>query len=257
MIGRRVRILKFSLVILFTISLAHSNSFPDVKAAITGVVVNGTLNFIPQKGQQVELLVFRGEQTEGEVLNSFITGRDGRFSFSNLDPEFKYQLSVEHKGVKYEDYYFDPDSSNFERDFKIIVYDTTKSDDSIRVELHHIFLEAEEGVLSVREILRINNPVNKVYVGSEKVSENVYKTIKFHIPRGVMAVNPGFGLMQCCVYFDGEQFFDTMELKPGVRDVSFSYIVPYSERELDFIKTISYPSEAIEVLISNPEVKVN
>mgnify|MGYP005845742599 CR=1 FL=1 len=220
---------------------------------VEGTIENGTRER-PMEGHPVALKQYNGQQEAVIALDT--TDSRGRFQFSGLDSLGQYRLSVYYQTVKYEDIAWSK-SILGDHPLKVTVWDTTQSDSNIRVAMQHAVLTEGEGTLFVRQIMRVENTGNKTFKGTVPIAENTYKTLEFSLPRGATNIRPGKGFMQCCVGTNGSEFYDTMELHPGTKDLVIHYEIPVEDEQFVFQDKAPYPVDSYVALIKRQKAKVN
>lgn len=220
---------------------------------VEGTVENGTREQ-PMEDHPVALKQYNGQQEA--VIAVDTTDHQGRFQFTGLDSLGQYRLSVFYQTVKYEDIAWSKPIPD-DHPLKVTVWDTTQSDSDIRVAMQHSVLTEGEGRLFVRQIMRVENTGNKTFKGTVPVSENTYKTLAFDLPPGAINVRPGKGFMQCCVGTNGSEFYDTMELHPGTKDLVIHYEIPVKDEQFVFQDKTAYPVDSYVALIKRQKARVS
>jgi hypothetical protein len=107
------------------------------------------------------------------------------------------------------------------------------------------------------ELLVVRNAGDKAYVGSKEVAGGRRATLLFSLPAGAREVKYGSGLMDCCVVPGEQGFVDTMDVKPGEREVAFSYDLAPSGGSVKFIRPVDYRTEAVEIFVPEGSVQVS
>lgn len=219
---------------------------------VSGKVDNGTKQQ-PLAQYPVAVKEYQGNQEKVVAVDT--TSPQGEFEFSGLKPNKNYGLSVAYQMVKYEDLRW---NKPFPKDhpLHLTVYDTTRSDTSVRITMQHEVLTEGEGKLFVRQIMRVENTSDKAFIGTVPVSKNSYKSLAFQIPPGATNVQAGKGFMQCCIGFNGNEFYDTMELLPGSKDLVLYYEIPVNSKQFVFRDKADYPIDSYVALIKRQKATV-
>lgn len=105
------------------------------------------------------------------------------------------------------------------------------------------------------EFLIVRYAGDKAYIGAKEVSGGRRATLQFTLPVGAREVRYGSGLMDCCVVPAEAGFVDTMDVKPGERQVAFSYTLAPTGGRFQFVRPVDYQTEAVEVFIPEGAVK--
>ncbi|MBI2456851.1 MAG: hypothetical protein HYV46_12055 [candidate division NC10 bacterium] len=106
-------------------------------------------------------------------------------------------------------------------------------------------------------MLLFRNSGDKAYVGEKEVAGGRRATLQFSLPAGAREVKYGEGLMECCVVPGEQGFVDTMDVKPGERQATFSYAVAPTNGRLQFVRPVDYRTEAVEVFVPEGAAQVS
>jgi hypothetical protein len=116
-------------------------------------------------------------------------------------------------------------------------------------------MELKEGALFIQEIMVLENLGNRVYVGSREVEPGKREVLRISLPKKAMAFEPLKGLMGCCIVQTEDGFIDTMDIKPGKKDIRFSYKVDYGSSRYELSKRLYAKTESIDFLIPDKGIK--
>ncbi len=227
---------------------------PQAAGVIRGKVLNGTMDGAGVSDVEVTLHHHSGGQEQQR--GSTKTEKDGTFSFSGLSPEKErtYYLRALYKGVEY----YSPKVA-FEDKKELVldlsVYETTDKDADISVKMHHVFVGLEAGTLRVQEIMVLENHGNRVYVGSRELEPGKREVLRISLPKKAAAFEPLRGLMSCCIVQGEDGFIDTMDIKPGRKEIRFSYKVDYGSSRYTLSKMLYAKTESIDFLIPDKGIK--
>ncbi len=224
-------------------------------AIINGRLINRTPKGKGVEGAEVTLTLYRNDQEAGKTEAT--TNRTGRFQFQNLSskPGETYTVTVRYQGAEYDTERIVLENAGASRTLEIPVYDSTTDASQISVKVHHVVFAVADGSVRAEELLVVRNAGDKAYVGSKEVAGGRRATLQFTLPEGAREVKYGDGLMECCVVPGEQGFLDTMDVKPGERQVAFSYALDPSGGSVKFIRPVDYRTEAVEVFIPEGPVK--
>jgi len=242
-----MKIKVFVIMVFLTFLPAGINAY-----TVKGTVVNKTTNE-PMSNYPVRINQYDGSQANVVAVDT--TSSIGKFTFSGLEDGNDYGLSVFYQLIKYEDVRWSAPPPA-DHSFDIAVYDTTHSDVNVKIAMQHAVLTEGEGKLFVRQIMRVENQSDKAFIGTVPVSRNAYKSLSFQIPPGATNIRPGEGFMQCCVGLNGSEFYDTMELLPGSKDVVLYYDIPVESEKFIFQDRAAYPIDSYVALIKRQKTEV-
>lgn len=239
---------------LFSIPASLLADQEEVKGKISGSLVNGTTGErVPELG--LILKTYEGDkELEG---GKTVSDKEGKFYFTGLELGKKrtYFLYTLYKGVEY---YSPPilfEDEKREMPLEITVYDPTDSDKKVSVVMHHVLLEPREGALWVRELMIVENTDNKVYVGAKEIAPDKKETIRISLPPQAQELQTLKGLMSCCIVQLQDGFADTMDIKPGRKEVQFSYKVEYGASSLALPKKINLTTNSLDFFIPKGTIR--
>ncbi|OGB95159.1 MAG: hypothetical protein A3H39_08335 [candidate division NC10 bacterium RIFCSPLOWO2_02_FULL_66_22] len=226
-------------------------------AGISGRLVNKTPKGKGVEGAEVTLTAYRNEQEAGKTPTR--TDRAGRFQFQDLSakPGDTYTVTVRYQDAEYNSERIVLQDAGATRTLEIPVYDSTTDASQISVKIHHVVFSVADGSLRAEEVLLFRNSGDKAYVGAKEVAGGRRATLQFSLPAGAREVKYGEGLMECCVVPGEQGFVDTMDVKPGERQVTFSYAVAPTKGRLQFVRPVDYRTEAVEVFVPEGAAQVS
>ncbi|MFB0507716.1 MAG: carboxypeptidase-like regulatory domain-containing protein [Thermodesulfobacteriota bacterium] len=243
-----------ALWVLSLILPSMTTAQPQAAGMIRGKVLNGTTGGTEVADVEVTVHQYSGGQEQQR--GSTKTKEDGTFSFSglSLEKEKTYYLRALYQGVEY----YSPTVA-FEDKKELLldlsVYEPTDKDTQIFVKMHHVFMEFKEGVLFIQEIMVLENHGDRVYVGSREVEPGKKEVLRISLPKKATAFEPLKGLMGCCIVQTEDGFIDTMDIKPGRKEIRFSYKVDYGSSRYKLSKRLYAKTESIDFLIPDKGIK--
>lgn len=224
----------------------------EASAVIKGRIVNKT---ITDKGVNniVVKLLRSSNDVFSEVTNTK-TDKTGNFIFNNISfsKDDSYFIFTKYKGV---DYLSPPIKSNQSNVVvsDLSIYETTASDQNIHVKMHHIFLEAKDDSLGVRELVIIENRGNKTYIGYREVRPGKRETLRISLPKGatnIQSVGP------ILAFKSNDDFIDTTAIKPGIKRVLFAYTINSPVKNYQFSKRINLRTDNLDFIFPDSGITV-
>ncbi len=216
---------------------------------IEGAITNKTPAGGTVENQEIILHVSKG----GSEIETLVarTSSSGSFEFPDLfaDEDYSYYISLDYQGGEYLS-----DTVSFENEQRhiivdLIVYDSTSSDEKIKVEIDHlVILTAEEGFLLISEALVYNNTGDKTYIGEKDDQSGVIQSLRISLPAGFYDLKYVRGLMDCCASQTKDGIIDSMDLKPGPKTVTIRYKLDYSSKSYLFTKLFDYTTANFYIL---------
>lgn len=217
---------------------------------VEGAVLEGRLWNKTPKGRvvgdvEVTITPRKGGQAEKRTAK---TDPEGRFRFADLASAGPYQVNLKYQGAEY-DAEVSLNQGQEKLQIDIPVYDSTDDPSLIRVRTHHLIVNPGEGSLRVEEFLQVENVGERAFIGSRPVDSERRATIEFALPKGAAGHQYLSGLMECCVVPAPSGFVDTMDVKPGIREIGFSYVLPASSDRFPLLRRLDYSTEALSVFV--------
>jgi len=227
------------------------------EGVIEGTMINKTTGkLVPNQ----EIVIYKYLNQEQVGKESSETGEDGKFRFENLStgPDYNYSLYSKYHEAEYWSKIIVFKDATTVKNIKFPVYEATSSDKNIYVKMHHIIFDIQGKLLLVKEILVFYNSGERTYIGKKEEGRTKKITLNFSLPKGF--ANPkypqGEGLMVCCVIPTEQGLLDTMSVKPGPRQVVFTYQLGYNSSKYIFRKLLDYNTEHLDILFPMGKVKV-
>ena len=186
------------------------------------------------------------------------TDAEGRFVFDGLPtgPGYGYQAKLDFHGVEYNSEWLIFDEGGIVKPVEITVYDSTTSDEAIKVAISHMIVYIEPGVLLVKEFYLFVNEADRTYIGLREVDADTKETLRFSLPDEATELQPTSGLMECCIYASDDGFIDTMPILPGPKEVAYSYKVNYDSGAHTFSRRVNYPTDSFNFLVQGEGIEV-
>ncbi|MEW6616465.1 MAG: hypothetical protein AB1401_13500 [Thermodesulfobacteriota bacterium] len=233
------------------ISIAGDSSSGIIK----GRVINNTLGGKGMKG--LEIILYRFADGKESEVGRTRANPAGSFSFHGIsvDKKIVYFLTTNYKQVEYFSRPVGFENKNT-LILNLIVYETTDKDTGIYVKMHHIFSEIKGESLWIKELMVVENQSDIVYVGQKELKPGKKETLRIYLPKEATNIKYIDGLMTWFVVKTEEGFSDTMDIKPGMKKILFSYTVDYRGSGYQFKKGISLKTDNIDFFFPDKGIKV-
>lgn len=213
---------------------------------IGGAVENLTGGRAPVAGQEVKLTAYVNN-AEADWKTATTDAR-GRFTFTvPTAADRSYVVNVKYKGGDYDSDPIAFKSGETRRQLTMRVYEPTTDAGILRVNVHHIIVDVGEGMVQVAELMVFSNPTDRTYIGAVARPDGKRETLRFSIPSQASQVQYLEGLMECCVFPTETGLIDTMDVKPGTRQVAYNYLIPASRAQAVVARMLDYPTDRVEV----------
>jgi mono/diheme cytochrome c family protein len=227
------------------------------EGAIAGQVTNATTG---QALGDVDVRLRRwGTETELPPLVAQ-TDAGGNFRFEGLDTGNHAFYLAE---VTYDDVPFPSDFVSFEPgvaelSMPVNVYETTSSDEDIKVERFHFIVIGEQpGFFSVLELYQFSNLGDLAYAGSVN-EEGLRETVRIALPAGAQELTMQGGTLGVDFLETDEGLVATSPVLPGAEtfEVAFVYAAPYSGKTLDLDRPLYYDTTTVNGLVMDVGAEV-
>lgn len=249
----RVRYITY-LMIIIILFLPFSTflSTGEASSVIKGRVINKTTN-----GKGVNIFLVKLLRSSNDIFSEVThinTDKSGNFIFNNinLNKDDSYFLFTKYKGIDYLSPPIKPNQSNVIAS-DLSIYETTTRNQDIHVKMHHIFLEAKDESLGVRELLIIENRGNKTYIGSREVRPGKRETLRISLPEGATNVESVGPILS---FKSNDGFIDTTAIKPGIKRVLFAYTINFPIEDYQFVKRINLRTDNLDFIFPDSGIAV-
>lgn len=229
-------------------------------SAATSAVISGRLVNKTPGGQSVagvEVVHGLEEGAQGKEEHRTSTDQQGRFRFDDVlsGAGLPYRLTIRYQGAEYTA--SAPTAEGAGKDLVIPVWDGTPDASKIRVTRHHLIAESVPEGVKVQEFLVVQNEGDRTFIGSKEVPGNRRATLEFTLPQGFTQVRYEDGLMECCIVPAEQGFVDTMDVKPGTREIMFSYQLSPNADSYRLLRRLDYATGEVDLFVAPVNLKVS
>lgn len=246
------------LVMIFTLSLsAPAMAAEPSGGIIKGQIINGTEGGSSVADQDTTLKTYLNDAEMSAITTK--TDNEGHFVFEGLSTEsgYSYQVTLAFKQADYTSEWLSFNDGEVSKFAEVTVYDSTTSDEAIKVTMTHTILYVGQDSLKVTEYFLFVNESDRTYIGSEDTnSAEERETLRFSLPKEAAELQPEYGLMECCIHGSENGFVDTMPVLPGGKEVVYSYRVDYNSGAYTFSRNMNYPTVNYDFLVQGEGTKV-
>lgn len=224
---------------------------------IEGRVANGTVGGSSVANQAITLTTYLNEAEVDEITAK--TDAEGRFVFDGLSTEsgYGYEVGITFQEAEYYSEWLSFDEGESSKSTGVIVYDATTSDEAIRVTMSHTIIYINQGSLQFEEYFLFVNEADRTYIGSKEVTADGRKeTLRFSLPADAIELQPGNGLMTCCVFDSEDGFIDTMPVLPGSTEVVYSFTVENDSGAYIYSRNVNYPTARYDLVFQGENIEV-
>ena len=224
---------------------------------IEGRIVNGTAGGGSVADQEITLTTYLNDAEVDSTTTK--TDAEGQFLFDGLSTEsgYNYEVMLTFQEAEYYSEWLSFDEGEATKSVEVTVYDSTTSDEAIKVAMAHTIIYVGQYSLKIMEYLLFVNETDLTYIGSKEVTaEGSRKTLRFSLPREATELQITLGLMECCIYGSEEGFTDSMPVLPGTREVAYSYKVNYNSGTYTFSQDVNYPTTRYDFLFQGEGIEV-
>jgi 5-hydroxyisourate hydrolase-like protein (transthyretin family) len=217
---------------------------------IEGQVVNGTAEASPQSVAGLEVVLYTLNAEGQEFKANTTTDEEGRFHFEGLDTnaEHSYRFQLDYQDITYSG------ESAFPRGETVLpimatVYETTRSDEAMVVNRHHVITDFAADALIIQEVYVFDNTADRIYVGEEQ------STLVFSLPADATDPTLDDPRLESNTIETDEGFASRLPVAPGESQVLFSYTLPYDGRDRTLVRKILYPTSNFDLMIADVGVQ--
>ncbi len=252
---RRVALLVTILLLSLTVSASAAEPGQGI---VEGQLVNGTEGGRSVADIEVTLKTYLNNDEVGSTSDK--TDAEGRFVFDSLATEsgYSYQITAFFEEADYSSDWLDFNDGETTKFIEVTVYDSTTSDETIKIATAHTVIYIGPDSLQVEEYYLFANEADRTYIGSKEISTDGKKeTLRFSLPKEAFETEYLLGLMGCCIIDNQDGFVDTMPVLPGAREIAYSYEIDHSSGKYTFSWNVEYPTLRYDLLIQGEGIAVN
>ena len=246
------------LVMIFILNLSSPVLATEASSGmIEGQIVNGTTSGSSVADQDITLKTYLNDAEVSPTTTK--TDTEGRFVFDGLLTEsgYSYQVMLVFQQAEYYSEWLSFDEGEIIKSVEVTIYDSTTSDEALKIATAHTIIYVGQGSLQVKEYFLFVNESDRTYIGSKEVTaEGDRETLRFPLPKEATELEITLGLMNCCIRDSEEGFVDTMSVLPGGKEVAYSYKVSYNSGAYTFPQKINYPITSYDLLIQEGSVEI-
>ncbi|RPJ22973.1 MAG: hypothetical protein EHM35_17735, partial [Planctomycetaceae bacterium] len=154
------------------------------QAKVTVVVTNGTANGTAVEGDEVKLLLYKGQEQIDSL--SAKVGQDGKGVFENV-PAGQSMAAVaraKHQNMAFNSQPVLLGSASGEASASVQVFDVSADTSKLSVGTHHIIVAARSTSLEFKEFMQLRNPSDMAITGSQRDDQNRPIVIAIRLPKG-------------------------------------------------------------------------
>jgi hypothetical protein len=216
--------------------------------SIAGRLINKTESGSDVFDVEISLRHFVGEGERDQKTTK--TDLNGNFQFDGLPrgSNDSYSIRAYYMGGEYnsEQIVFKDDQSHAGID--MVVFDSTDEDKAIKVKAYHMFVDVQQNIFSVQEIIIVENRIDRTYIGKRELSPGTRETFKVSLPGDASAIQYFKGLKRLSVRRTEDGLVDTLSIMPGVKQIVLTYKVNYDSSNLGLKKAIYFDTENFSIL---------
>ena len=224
---------------------------------IEGQVINGTENGGSVENQEIILAPYL-DDIEIETRSTF-TDPEGSFLFSELPTGagYSYDVSLYYQEAEYHSKRLVFADDSYVKSIVLDVYDATENPEAIQIEMAHIIIYVEPGILHVEEYLIFFNESDHAYIGTPSSSdENIRETLKLSLPEGASGLQIS-GPMDCRITSTENGLVDSMAVLPGPKEIVYSYHIYLDSKKYVFSEGVNYPIKNLTLLVQGDNIDIS
>ena len=245
--------LRLWLVALVVAGALTAGAAQTVRAQETGViegqVTNGTAGAGPASDLEVVVHMLQNRQKTGE--HRVRTDGAGRFRVEGLatGADMIYFPILEYQTVAY----FPDRPVAFEgaplAQTQITVFETTPFGEALSFErLNMLIMGVSPTTLTIMEMGAVTNTSDRTFAADPAVTGSA-RTLRFQLPPGAIQITPQAGLPGDSLEGMPDGFASTDPVRPGRREIAFSYQLPYDTSSLDLNRTFAFPARTFTLYV--------
>ncbi|MDQ3941045.1 MAG: carboxypeptidase-like regulatory domain-containing protein [Actinomycetota bacterium] len=229
------------------------------RGSITGRILNGTTGR-PEGNVRVQLLGVTRDRSD-QLRRSVVTGRDGRYSFKNLEAgrRWLYVLDARYDGGLFPGRPLSIPGNTRRPPVigsKLRVWETTTDPNTVLIERDNLFAVVAEEFVEVVESVTVVNRTDRAYIGRGEVSSaGTSSTFGFPLPQAADTNSvriEGATMDVPTVLRTSFGFAVTVAIPPGESRFTYSYRVTGSTGTWELSRTALYPTLELSAFVEDP-----
>ncbi len=250
--GTRLCPTVFVLAALLALPLASpaAAQSPDT-FTIAGHVLNGTAGGVAPREGRVQAYAYTRERVDGPWDAAI--DDSGAYRVDNV-PRVEgatYVVGTDYGGALYAERLDNPgDEQVVTKD--VTIYDSSTVDPGIQFDQVAILVsavDAGQGILSILEIHRLENPTDRTFAPSTSGPGGPAGLLVFPLPPNAFDLRPDVGLDPFRLVQIDRGFASLAPIQPGRTEIGFSYKFPYTEESVQLSRNVRYPIARLSVLV--------
>lgn len=244
-------------ILLLSLTVSASAAEPG-QGIVEGQLVNGTEGGRSVADIDVTLKTYLNNDEVGSTTDK--TDAEGRFAFDELstEPGYSYQITTIFEEAEYSSDWLAFNDGETTKFIEVTVYDSTTSDETIKIAMAHAVVYIGPDSLQVEEYYLFANEADRTYIGTKEITTDGKKeTLRFSLPKEAFEAQYLLGLMGCCIIDNQDGFVDTMPVLPGTKEIAYSYKVDHSSGRYTFSQNVEYPALRYDLLVQGEGIEVN
>jgi hypothetical protein len=240
-----MRLVVRALAIVLVGGLLLAGPSPIVRAQDTGSIVgqitNGTAGAAVPADLDVVVHVLQNRVKTGE--QHVRTDASGAFRLDGLavDPNTLYFPIVTYGDVPYYPDHAAAITGTDPVPVDIAIFEATPTPDAVSFErLNLLIMGVTPTALTMMQMGAVINGGDRTFAADASVTGSG-RTLRFVLPPGAMDVMPQAGLQPDALESTPDGFAATDPVRPGRRELAFSYDLPYSSSTLDLTQSFALP----------------
>jgi hypothetical protein len=225
-------------------------------ARFTATVKSNTANGTPVVGDEVTLLLYRGQEPIGSLPAQ--AGPDGKAVWENIPtgPGMAAVVRAKHQNMAFKSEPVSLKSAAGEFSVTVEVFDVSTDTSRLSVGTHHIIVAVRGTALRFTEYLQLNNPSDMAITSAERDEHNQPVVIRVKLPEGFRDLTESSYLEREALVVTRDGFYDTMAVPPGEHQVTFSYQLEIDRGTMKVAKEITLPTAELMIFWEHGQGKL-
>jgi hypothetical protein len=229
----------------------------DQSGVIDGQITNGTAGVASPANLEVVVHVLQNRAKTGE--RRVLTDTAGRFRVDGLatGPEMLYFPIVQYGGVPY----FPAQPISFQSPapapvpVEITVFEPTPTGDALAFDrINMLLMNVTPSAMMVMEMGAVVNGADRTFAADAQVTGSA-RTLRFALPTGAIQITGQAGLPQDTLESTADGFATSDPVRPGRREIAYSYQLPYDASTVEFSRSFAYPVSTFTLYLPDDSIQ--
>jgi hypothetical protein len=165
-----------------------------------------------------------------------------------LTVAFQPAVKLTYGGIEYQAVGHLMDSNHPKQSLQVLVYEGAEDAPAWNIRMQHVMLQPTADGMQVMEMLAIENPTDRSWIGKADVS-GARRTFELVLPTGAQHVQFLEGFDECCTKVENGVVINPKPVVPGTTQYQFAYYLPITNGKAELTLAAAAPVKHLMVFV--------